>query len=149
MIWTRYLLPWGVIYLAYLPESENPQIEVSGMDEVENYDFKSLTPISPLYYIQSYRPSQESEPCSKPFDGGRKLDHSGWVSVGLESNIYSNLKAQAEAVLREIGMDPREALELFYTQIVKCRTLPFPLEPTTPEDEVLSPTARRNALADA
>lgn len=77
------------------------------------------------------------------------MDHSGWVRAGLESNIYSDMKTQADAVLREIGMDPREALELFYTQIVKCRALPFPLEPTTPEDEVLSPATRRNALADA
>lgn len=39
--------------------------------------------------------------------------------------IDARLKKQAEAVLKEIGLSPRSALELFYAQIIKLRGLPF------------------------
>jgi hypothetical protein len=39
-------------------------------------------------------------------------------------------------------------LELFYTQIVRRRAIPFPVQADSPEDDILSPAARRNALAD-
>ncbi len=73
-----------------------------------------------------------------------------WVSVSAiaKSRIDPELKRQAEAVLEEIGLKPRAALELFYKQIVKRRAIPFPVQADSPEDEVLSPAARRNALAD-
>jgi len=51
-------------------------------------------------------------------------------------------------VLAEIGLKPRAALELFYKQIIKRRAIPFPVQADSPEDEVLSPASRRNALAD-
>ena len=54
----------------------------------------------------------------------------------------------AEAVLEEIGLKPRAALELFYKQIIKRRAIPFPVQADSPEDDVLSPAARRNKLAD-
>lgn len=41
------------------------------------------------------------------------------------SRIDADLKQEAEAVLKEIGLTPRTALELFYSQIVKLRALPF------------------------
>jgi addiction module RelB/DinJ family antitoxin len=41
------------------------------------------------------------------------------------TRIDSDLKREAEAVLDEIGLTPRAALELFYTQLVKLRALPF------------------------
>ncbi len=65
------------------------------------------------------------------------------MSVVAKSRIDPELKRQAEAVLEEIGLKPRAALELFYKQIVKRRAIPFP-----PEDEVLSSPARRNQMAD-
>lgn len=64
------------------------------------------------------------------------------------SRIDTELKRQAEAILEEIGLKPRAALELFYKQIVKRRAIPFPVQADSPEDEILSDTARRNALAD-
>lgn len=70
------------------------------------------------------------------------------MSAIAKSRIDPELKRQAEAVLKEIGLKPRTALELFYRQIVKRRAIPFPLRADSPEDEVLSPSARRNALAD-
>jgi addiction module RelB/DinJ family antitoxin len=47
------------------------------------------------------------------------------MSEIAKSRIDPNLKRDAEAVLREIGMSPRAALEAFYAQIIKLRSLPF------------------------
>ena len=65
-----------------------------------------------------------------------------------KSRIDPELKRQAEAVLEEIGLKPRAALELFYKEIVKRRAIPFPVHADSPEDEILSPAARRNQIAD-
>jgi len=70
------------------------------------------------------------------------------MSATVKSRIDPQLKRQAEAVLEEIGLKPRAALELFYKQIVKRRAIPFPVQADNPEDEILSPAVRRNALAD-
>ena len=77
-----------------------------------------------------------------------RLGHIGSMSAIAKSRIDPELKRQAEAVLEEIGLKPRAALELFYKQIVKRRAIPFPLQADSPEDDVLSPAARRNKLAD-
>ncbi len=74
--------------------------------------------------------------------------HNGYMSAIAKSRIDPELKRQAEAVLEEIGLKPRAALELFYKQIIKRRAIPFPVQADSPEDEVLSPAARRNELAD-
>ena len=50
--------------------------------------------------------------------------------------------------MEEIGLKPPAALELFYKQIIKRRAIPCPVQADSPEDEVLSPVARRNKLAD-
>ena len=76
------------------------------------------------------------------------MGHIGHMSAVAKSRIDPELKRQAEAVLEEIGLKPRAALELFYKQIVKRRAIPFPVQADSPEDEVLSPTTRRNKLAD-
>jgi antitoxin component of RelBE/YafQ-DinJ toxin-antitoxin module len=59
------------------------------------------------------------------------------MSAIAKSRIDAELKRQAEA-----------ALELFYKQIIQRRAIPFPVQADRPEDEVLSPATRRNALAD-
>ena len=41
------------------------------------------------------------------------------------TRIDADLKREAEAVLDEIGLTPRTALELFYAQVIKLRGLPF------------------------
>jgi addiction module RelB/DinJ family antitoxin len=70
------------------------------------------------------------------------------MSAIAKSRIDPELKQQAEAILKEMGLKPRAALELFYTQIVRRRAIPFPVQADSPEDDILSPAARRNALAD-
>lgn len=82
------------------------------------------------------------------FDGGTHLGHNESMSAVAKSRIDPELKRQAEAVLEEIGLKPRAALELFYKQIIKRRAIPFPVQADSPEDEVLSTAARRNQLAD-
>ena len=81
-------------------------------------------------------------------DAGTHPGHIGSVSAIAKSRIDPELKRQAESVLEEIGLKPRAALELFYKQIVKRRAIPFPVQADAPEDEILSPAARRNAVAD-
>jgi DNA-damage-inducible protein J len=76
------------------------------------------------------------------------LGHIGYVSAIVKSRIDPELKRQAEAVLEEIGLKPRAALELFYKQIIKRRAIPFPVQADSPEDDVLSAATRRNTLAD-
>lgn len=70
------------------------------------------------------------------------------MSAIAKSRIDPGLKRRAEAVLDEIGLKPRAALELYYKQIVKRRAIPFPVQADAPEDEVLSSAARRNGFAD-
>jgi addiction module RelB/DinJ family antitoxin len=82
------------------------------------------------------------------FDKRPHLGHIGYMSAIAKSRIDPELKRQAEAVLEEIGLKPRAALELFYRQIIKRRAIPFPVQADSPEDDVLSPAARRNKLAD-
>src|SRR5215470_5458610 len=77
-----------------------------------------------------------------------RLGHIGYMSAIAKSRIDPELKRQAEAVLEEIGLKPRAALELFYKQIIKRRAIPFPVQADNPEDDILSPATRRNALAD-
>src|SRR5689334_7017699 len=84
----------------------------------------------------------------KIVDNGTHLGHIGYMSAIAKSRIDPELKRQAEAVLEEIGLKPRAALELFYKQIIKRRAIPFPVQADSPEDEVLSPAPRRNKLAD-
>ena len=81
-------------------------------------------------------------------DAGTHSGHIVAMSAIAKSRIDPELKRQAESVLEEIGLKPRAALELFYKQIVKRRAIPFPVQADAPEDEILSPAARRNALAD-
>ena len=104
----------------------------------------------PAHFYPTSLGSQEAE----VFDGSwgltnrSRLGHIGYMSAIAKSRIDPELKRQAEAVLEEIGLKPRAALELFYKQIIKRRAIPFPVQADSPEDEVLSPAARRNKLAD-
>ena len=70
------------------------------------------------------------------------------MSGKSKNRIDPELKHQAEAVLEAIGLKRDAALELFYKQIIKRRAIPFPVQADSPEEEVLSPAVRRNALAD-
>ena len=95
----------------------------------------------------AFSQSARSQPV-RLLDLGPRLGHIGYMSAIAKSRIDPELKRQAEAVLEEIGLKPRAALELFYKQIIKRRAIPFPVQADVPEDEILSRAARRNKLAD-
>ncbi|HEY3861858.1 MAG TPA: type II toxin-antitoxin system RelB/DinJ family antitoxin [Verrucomicrobiae bacterium] len=66
----------------------------------------------------------------------------------FQCRIDKKLAAKAKAVAAEIGMTPGEVVRLTFTQMVKRRAIPFPLQADSPEDETLSPAKRRSRLWD-
>lgn len=62
--------------------------------------------------------------------------------------IERKLIVQASKVADEIGTTPGEVVRLLFKQMVKRRTIPFPLHADTPEDEVVGPLERRVKLFD-
>ena len=56
---------------------------------------------------------------------------------------------RASKVAEEIGTSPGEIVRLMFTQMVKRRAIPFPLQADTPESEALSPAKRRSKMWDA
>ena len=63
--------------------------------------------------------------------------------------IDRKLAAEARRVAEEIGTTPGEVVRMLFTQMVKRRTIPFPLQADSPEAEVLGPTKRRVKLFDS
>ncbi len=61
--------------------------------------------------------------------------------------IDRKLINQASKVAEEIGTTPGEVVRMLFKQMVKRRTIPFPINADSPEDEVVGPTARRAELA--
>jgi addiction module RelB/DinJ family antitoxin len=62
--------------------------------------------------------------------------------------IDRKLITQASKVAEEIGTTPGEVVRMMFKQMVKRRTIPFPLHSDAPDDEVFSSADRRNKLAD-
>lgn len=58
------------------------------------------------------------------------------------------LLAEAKRVAEEIGTDCGVLVNLMCKQLVKRRTVPFPLMADSAEDEILSPVGRRAAMLD-
>jgi DNA-damage-inducible protein J len=61
----------------------------------------------------------------------------------IRSRVEPELKHAAEAVLKELGLTPTEAITLFYKQVTLHRGLPFAVE--LPNAEIRE--AMRDALA--
>jgi addiction module RelB/DinJ family antitoxin len=61
--------------------------------------------------------------------------------------IDRKLISQASKVAEEIGTTPGEVVRMLFKQMVKRRTIPFPINADSPEDEVVGPLARRAELA--
>jgi addiction module RelB/DinJ family antitoxin len=61
--------------------------------------------------------------------------------------IDRKLINQASKVAEEIGTTPGEVVRMLFKQMVKRRTIPFPVHADSPEDEVVGPPARRAELA--
>jgi antitoxin component of RelBE/YafQ-DinJ toxin-antitoxin module len=63
--------------------------------------------------------------------------------------IDPKLLRQARQVAEEIGTSAGEVVRLLFVQMVKRRTIPFPLNADSPETELLGPARRRAELWDA
>jgi addiction module RelB/DinJ family antitoxin len=63
--------------------------------------------------------------------------------------IDRKLAKEARRVTAEIGTTPGEVVRMLFTQLVKRRAIPFPLQADGPEAEVLGPAERRAKLWDA
>jgi addiction module RelB/DinJ family antitoxin len=62
--------------------------------------------------------------------------------------LERDLLRQAQDVAKQIGTSPGEVVRMTFTQMVKRRAIPFPLQADTPESEVLSPAKRRSEMWD-
>ena len=62
--------------------------------------------------------------------------------------LESKLIAEASKVTEEMGTTPGDVVRLCFKQLVKRRTIPFPVTADSPEDAVLGPTERRAKLWD-
>jgi antitoxin component of RelBE/YafQ-DinJ toxin-antitoxin module len=60
--------------------------------------------------------------------------------------VDDRLLAEAKRVAEEIGTDCGVLVNLMFKQLVRRRTVPFPLLADSAEDEVLSPASRRAAM---
>jgi DNA-damage-inducible protein J len=67
----------------------------------------------------------------------------------VRARVDADLKADSEDVLRQLGMSTTEAIRLFLAQIRLRRGLPFPIELPGANDDLLMPTASRQAALDA
>lgn len=57
-------------------------------------------------------------------------------SANVNVRMVPEVKNEAESILKEIGLAPSAAIELFYRQIILKRGLPFPLELPHPSPDV-------------
>ena len=62
--------------------------------------------------------------------------------------VDDELLAEAKRVADEIGTDCGVLVNLMFRQLVKRRTVPFPLLADSAEDEIVSPARRRAAMLD-
>ena len=62
--------------------------------------------------------------------------------------VDDELLSEAKRVAEEIGTDCGVLVNLMFKQLVKRRTVPFPLMADSAEDEVLTPATRRAAMLD-
>ena len=62
--------------------------------------------------------------------------------------VDENLLAAAKRAADEIGTDCGVLVNLMFKQLVKRRTVPFPLMADSAEDEILAPAGRRASMMD-
>lgn len=56
-------------------------------------------------------------------------------TAAIHSRIEPEVKAQAESILRRLGVSPTEAIRMFYTQITLRNGLPFSIDIPNEETE--------------
>jgi len=67
----------------------------------------------------------------------------------VRARVDAELKAETEDVLKQLGITTTEAIRLFMSQIRLRKGLPFPIELPGGNDDILMPTASRQAALDS
>ena len=62
--------------------------------------------------------------------------------------VRRDLVRNAKAVAKEMGTTPGDIVRMMFVQLVKRRTIPFPVDADSPESEILGSTERRRKLWD-
>jgi antitoxin component of RelBE/YafQ-DinJ toxin-antitoxin module len=78
-----------------------------------------------------------------------QLWHKCYMTEVFRVRLERDLIRRAHKIAEEIGTSPGEVVRLVFTQMVKRRAIPFPLQADPPEGEVLSPAERRSKMWDA
>lgn len=61
----------------------------------------------------------------------------------VKARVEPDVKRQAEAVFRQLGMNTTQAITLFYKQVGLCQGMPFDVR--IPNDETIKALAESNA----
>jgi len=67
----------------------------------------------------------------------------------VRARVDAELKAETEDVLKQLGITTTDAIRLFMSQIRLRIGLPFPIELPDGNDDILMPTASRQAALDS
>jgi DNA-damage-inducible protein J len=65
----------------------------------------------------------------------------------ISARIDSKLKAQAETLFDQLGMNMSTAITVFLKQVVRLRKIPFEIALDTPKDETIAAMAEANEIA--
>lgn len=64
----------------------------------------------------------------------------------LRVRVERKLRREAEKVCSDMGTTSGDVIRMMFKQLVKRKTIPFPIQAETPEDEVTGPRRRRAAI---
>ena len=57
--------------------------------------------------------------------------------ANVNVRIDSSIKADAEAVFSDLGLTPSTAINLFYKQVIRTHSIPFPLKAEIPNRKTI------------
>ena len=57
--------------------------------------------------------------------------------ANVNVRIDGNIKADAEAVFSELGLTPSTAINLFYKQVIRTKSIPFPIKAEIPNRKTI------------
>lgn len=57
--------------------------------------------------------------------------------ANVNVRIDSDIKTGAEAVFSELGLTPSTAINLFYKQVIRTNSIPFPLKTEKPNQKTM------------
>ena len=86
------------------------------------------------YRIRPFGDRTMSKPKTARADGPKQSIKANHPKAGvIRARIDNGLKVEAETILSKIGLNPSEAIRLYYKQITMFNGLPFAVKIPTPE----------------